>query len=125
MLGMIVLLLSSCSRTEPGTHRFEVFDKDGVTVARTTGGPLHDGPLFEIEPLLVLRQDPSDPESLLFNPGVFLPGPEGKYFVCDRGSQRASISSVTGGAVVSRSMPPGENTSSPSAGRARVRVSSG
>ncbi len=96
MLGMIVLLLSSCSRTEPGTHRFEVFEEDGVTVARTTGGPLHDGPLFEIEPLLVLRQDPSDPESLLFNPGVFLPGPEGKYFVCDRGSGRVAVY-ATGG----------------------------
>ncbi|MFC1500054.1 6-bladed beta-propeller [Candidatus Zixiibacteriota bacterium] len=67
-----------------------------MAVARTTGGPLHEGPLFTVEPLLVLQQDPSTPESLLFQPGAFLPGPDGNYYIIDQGSGRVVVFDDTG-----------------------------
>ncbi len=88
---VIIFVTVSCSRPDPTSHRFEVYDEDGVTVAHTTGGPLHDGPIFTVEPLLTLIENPSEPESMLFNPSAILAGEDGRYYVCDTGNGRVAV----------------------------------
>ncbi len=88
---VIIFATVSCSKPDPTNHRFEVYDEDGVTVAHTTGGPLHDGPIFTIEPLLTLIENPSEPESMLFNPSAILAGEDGRYYVCDTGNGRVAV----------------------------------
>ncbi len=92
-LLLAALLLPGCTRREggPGTDRFRVSVEEGVTVARTTGGPLFEGELFTLEPLLTLQQDPEVPESLLFRANSFRIGPDGRCYVPDYGNSRIAV----------------------------------
>ncbi len=91
------LVLTACAGEErPGDDRFTVTVEDGVTVARTTGGPLISGDLFTLEPLLTLQQDPEVPESLLFRATSFRLGPDGRYYVSDYGNSRIAVYDAEG-----------------------------
>jgi hypothetical protein len=95
---LLVLLLSACTGREgsPGIERFQVSIEEGVTVARTTGGPLFEEELFTLEPLLSLQQDPEIPESLLFRANWFRIGPDGRFYVPDFGNSRIAVFDAQG-----------------------------
>jgi hypothetical protein len=76
---------------EPAAERFQLTEVDGVAVATTSGGPLYEGNLFDFKPILELRQDPGLEESLLFGPVDFTVGPNGFYYVVDRGNSRIAV----------------------------------
>jgi hypothetical protein len=98
LLGLSAgLVLAACAGDErPGDDRFTVTVEDGVTVARTRGGPLFAGDLFTLEPLLTLQQDPEVPESLLFRATSFRLGPDGRYYVSDYGNSRIAVYDAEG-----------------------------
>ena len=80
----VVCLFAACSgRTG---HTFQTHLEEGVPIVETTGGPRYQDPLFTIEEVLRLEQDESRPETLYNNATGFMMGPEGNYFVLDRGT---------------------------------------
>ena len=84
LLCIPILILAGCS--DQTGHAFRTFLENGVSVAETTGGPRYTEPLFTFEEMLRLEQDESRPETLYVNPTGFMMGPEGNYFVLDRGT---------------------------------------
>lgn len=99
----LAVMVLACSSAEPpgeaASERFRVAEQDGVTVATTMGGALHGGNVFTFEPVLRLRQDPQQPDSLLFNPIQLSVGPDGYYFVNDRGNTRIAVFDAEGNYV--------------------------
>jgi len=93
----------ACAAPEPPAapeeERFQVTDSGGVTVATTLGGALHEGNVFVFEPVLKLRQDPEQTESLLFRPIQMTVGPGGNYYVIDRGNARVAVFDAEGNYV--------------------------
>ncbi len=79
----------------PG-HRFEIADEGGVPVARTTGGPMFEGELFDNELVLTLHQDPARQESMLYRPRGVLADPAGDFFVLDSGNSRIAVFDASG-----------------------------
>ncbi len=75
---------------------FEVVEEEGIPVARSSSGPLYDGPLFAVEPFLTLHQDPDNRESILYEPRGVRVGPQGHYFVLDTGNSRVAVFDETG-----------------------------
>ncbi len=88
--ALLLLMLLGCGGSRE-IERFQVIEEDGRTVAVTHGGPLYEGNLFTVEPIVQLRQDADHPETLLFSPGRFHPGPNGEYFLEDRGNGRIAV----------------------------------
>ena len=88
----------ACSGAPDGfeSDRFHVVEQDGAVVATTRGGALYAGDVFTVEPVLTLQQDPQRPESLLFNPVHFTVGPDGNYYVIDRGNARVAVFDASG-----------------------------
>lgn len=73
------------------THEFTVTREDGMTVARTTGGPKYEGEIFSYEKVLEIRPDQSRPETLFFLPtGLELDDQENLYVV-DANGNRISV----------------------------------
>ncbi len=73
------------------THSFRVYEENGVRIAETTGGPKYQVPIFTFEEILVLRQDPENEDSMLYRPGMFLRGEDGRYYVADSGASRIAV----------------------------------
>jgi len=89
---LILSILAACSSRESDTtHSFRIYEKDGVTIAETTGGPKYTGELFWYEQILVLEEDPEWEESLLYHPSHFLMDEDGFYYVADGGNERIAI----------------------------------
>ncbi len=65
-------------------HTFRVFTENGVTIARTTGGPKYTGELFIYEKEKVLDIEQSE-EALLHRPVQFLADESGSFFITDAG----------------------------------------
>jgi len=103
LLGLSLVLASACGgqgrSAEPAADRFQLAEIDGVTVATTAGGALHEGDVFVFEPIVSLREDPQRPESLLFNPVDLTVGPQGFYYVVDRGNSRVAVFDAEGNYV--------------------------
>ncbi len=97
--GLIILLLTvaaGCARIDPDAPLFQLIEEEGVPIAETIHGPLFDSPLFTVERMLVLTEDPARPESMLFNPRGFTMGPDGRYYVTDEGNHRIAVFDAAG-----------------------------
>ena len=89
--GILALLFNDNPLQQYAEHTCRIYQEDEVTITETSGGPKYSAPLFTYEPILQLEQDPSDLESLLFRPGKFTRGPDGSYYMMDRGNHRIAI----------------------------------
>ncbi len=72
-------------------HFFRLYEENGVTIAETTGGPKYQAPLFTFEEILALQEDPENEDSMLYRPGMFLRGEDGRYYVADSGASRIAV----------------------------------
>lgn len=88
---LIVLVLNTPRIAISQEHSFRVFRQDGVTISETGGRNKYAEPIFSYESILQLEQDPSNLESLLYRPGRFVHGPDGHYYVIDRGNHRIVV----------------------------------
>jgi len=80
---LIAILLAGCSTTDT-TPGFSTFEEDGVLVAQTDPGSEYPSPVFRFEPILTMKEDPSQEESLLSRPSaLFSAGPDGRHYVPD------------------------------------------
>jgi len=91
VLMLIPALVPGCARVDPDAPSFQIIEEEGIPVAETINGPLDKAPLFTCEQVLVLREDPARPESMLFNPRSFSYGPDGSYYVGDDGNYRIAV----------------------------------
>jgi len=96
MLDTIVFLVFFTFFARPAPqgnpqHAFSVVREDGLSIAITSGGPRYLEPLFEYRKVLRLKQDPSNVESLLHQPGQFTRGSDGNYYVIDSGNHRVAV----------------------------------
>ena len=92
-----VILLAGCGRTgnESPTHSFQVLTEDGITVARSTGGPKYTAELFSYEFVVELQEDEHE-ESFLPRPGLFHMDERGWFFVPEYNDRRIAVFDSTG-----------------------------
>ncbi len=96
-LLLVVGMLSAIpSASGQGRHSFRIYQDDGMTIAETSGGPKYSEFLFTYEDILRLNEDPTVLESLLYRPGRFTRGPDGGYYVVDRGNHRIAVFDESG-----------------------------
>lgn len=96
---VLEIIIKSCIATalvvgcspHGGAHRFEILVEDGIQVAYTRGGPLHEGELFTFKKIVQLNQDPGNPESLVHRVRVVVEGPDGCFYVPDWGGGRIVV----------------------------------
>lgn len=94
---LICALLPACSsRTGDKGHSFRIIQGNGIVIAETSGGPKYADPLFTLEEILVLQQDPGNEDSLLYGPGMFLRSEDGRYYVSDSRAKRIAVYDETG-----------------------------
>lgn len=92
LLGLFSFtLLIACSSNEESSHRFQVYEEDGITVAETTGGPLYKQPFFKYEHILELQQDTDDEDAMLWDAHDFVLGSDGCFYVLDKGNRRIAV----------------------------------
>jgi hypothetical protein len=93
LLLILAPLFFSCSKgsDERATHRFRVFQDDGVTVARTIGGPKYREELFNYDHLCKMKEDTSNKDSYLVQPSTILVDDDGMYYVSDRMDSRIAV----------------------------------
>ncbi|MFC1529149.1 hypothetical protein ACFL6R_00350 [Gemmatimonadota bacterium] len=92
------LLLTACSQQlDNQDHAFRVYDRDGVTIAETEGGPKYPGEVFTYERIMTLQGDESDPESLLHlpepahSPTSFTVDESGFFYLADTNNHRIAV----------------------------------
>lgn len=90
-LSFLIFLVACSSHEENTSYAFRQYIENGVAIAETVGGPKYSDPLFQYEPVLTLKKDPTKPESYLFNPGRILIDDDGLIYVADRGNQRIAV----------------------------------
>ena len=90
-LPFLVVLVACSSHEVDTSYSFRQYIENGVTIAETIGGPKYSDPLFQYEPILTLKEDPTKPESYLFNPGRISIDTDGLIYVTDRGNQRIAV----------------------------------
>jgi hypothetical protein len=90
-------VIGGCAGDGGTTHRFVVEVADGVETATNAGGPLFEGSLFTLHERLTLAQDPSDVESLLYQPSDFARAGDGNLYVADSGNHRIAVFDSAGG----------------------------
>jgi len=100
-VGSVLLLMvsiSACAKSDErnSSHSFRIYEEDGVTIAETTGGPKYQDPLFTFEEVVVLQEDPENEDSMLYRPGIFLRGDDGRYYVGDSGAHRIAVYNENG-----------------------------
>ncbi len=93
IIPVFLSFLCSCSHVDDEItgHFFRIFEENGVTIAETTGGPKFSGELFSYERGLSLQEDPTNPESLLYNTGQFWMDERGQFFIQDYGDNRIAV----------------------------------
>ncbi len=64
-VSLLLILTAACSRSTTG-HRVIHSEIDGIPLVRTEGGPLHDGPIFELTSDFILGTDEDEPEWQVF-----------------------------------------------------------
>jgi len=101
LYSTLILLLCSCSISSDrdSSHTFRTFTENGVTIAETTGGPKYEGEIFEYEPVLTLKGNPDDEESLLFRAGTFTVDQDGYFHILDNGDHRIAVFNQEGSYV--------------------------
>ncbi len=76
--------LAACSASEKTAPHLTITEENGVTVVTTTGGMPTGSPVFTFEPILTLKEDPANEESLLARASYqFSVGNNGWYYVPD------------------------------------------
>ena len=91
---LITLTLVSCSGESavPEGHTFRTeTGEDGVPTAITSMVPKYDVPLLTFVEEVRLHQDEDRPESLLHQAFQYERGPDGNYYVMDRGNGRIAV----------------------------------
>jgi len=96
ILPILLASQSGCGRNAANVHRFRVRTIDGIRTAVTSGGPKYTDPLFTLEEILVLQEDPGNEDSMLYRPGMFMRGEDGRYYVADAGASRIAVYDETG-----------------------------
>jgi len=97
---LLCALLTSCgSRGGSNLHAFQVSEENGISVAKTIGGPKYAGELFVYEPAFRLTEDPANEESLLFRPNDFMSGESGEVYVMDYSNGRIAVFDQNGAYV--------------------------
>ncbi len=96
LLLFAALLLTACSSSREEGHSFEVRVIEGVTTAINTGGPRFAEDLFSYEQVLTLKQDSSQPESLLNQPESMTMDERGFFYIQDFGNRRIAVFDSTG-----------------------------
>jgi len=91
LIGALALVIGACSAQGQPGHAFRIVEEDGVPVALSSAVPRHAGELFRYEKIVVLRPDPADDASLLYQPYSFTLGDDGHYYVADRGNHRVAV----------------------------------
>ncbi len=91
-------LLPACSSSRGGpSHTFRTFAADGVTITETGGGPKYEGELFTYTHVVTIRQEESDPQSLLHRPDPrFVMDAEGRFYIADAGNHRIAVFDESG-----------------------------
>lgn len=88
LLGVVFAVPRTVSSQE---HTFRAYQQNGVLISETAGSARYAEPLFSYEEILQLEQDPDEVESLLYRPGKFVMGPDGCYYMVDRGNHRIAV----------------------------------
>ncbi len=91
---LFALALVSCGgeKAVPEGHTFRTeTGEDGVPTAITSMVPKYADPLFSIVEVVRLHQDEGRPESLLHRAYQYERGPDGNYYVMDRGNSRIAV----------------------------------
>lgn len=84
-----IAFLVSCSSSEDSlSHSFQLYEENGVTIAKTTNGPKSKGELFIYEKVLEIRRNPTVEESLLLRPALMTMSELGNIFISDNGDMR-------------------------------------
>jgi len=91
-----MLQLTQCSSDRAISHSFKVEEIDGVLIAVNTGGPRFAEELFSCEQVLTLKQDSSQPESLLNQPESITMDERGFFYIQDSGNRRIAVFDSTG-----------------------------
>jgi hypothetical protein len=94
-----LLLAVACARTPDHGHSFTVETIEGIPTAVTRGGPKYDRPLFTFEEIVTLKEDTTDTASLLYRPGMFVTGEDGRFYVADSGNHRIAVFDAAGNHV--------------------------
>ncbi|MFO7768873.1 MAG: 6-bladed beta-propeller [bacterium] len=83
-LPLLLLMSIGCSSQEAvQEHAFEVVSENGIPTALTTGGPRYAGDLFTYEPILTIREDEEEPDSMMKEMVQPFYGPDGRYYFLD------------------------------------------
>lgn len=90
------LACGGTSNAPDTTHQFTVTEEDGITVARTTGGPKYEGEIFDYEKVLEIRPDESRPETLFFLIAEMTIDEAGNLYVVDANGNRISVFDAAG-----------------------------
>ncbi len=91
-LTTLILCISCSDRGDKDSdHTFRIIEEDGITVARTTGGPKYQSELFAYDLLFELTEDSTRVESLLYQPHDFLMDDRGYFYVLDGGNDRIAV----------------------------------
>ena len=94
--SLFLLLSAACARAPDHGHTFTVETLEGIPTAVTRGGPKYDRPLFTFEEIVTLKEDTTNGASLLYRPGMFVTGEDGRYYVADSGNHRIAIFDAAG-----------------------------
>lgn len=94
--SMAPLACAGATESPEPTHRFNITEEDGVTVARTTGGPKYEGEIFTYEKVLELRPDESRPETMFYRAGPTALDDDGNLYVVDSAAHRISVFDAQG-----------------------------
>jgi hypothetical protein len=91
-LSLVALFLCTCSaRLDRNEHQLEILTENGIPVVATTGGPKFEGELFRFEPILQIRENPDQPETLMKNIVRPAYGPDSNYYLLDVNGSRAVV----------------------------------
>lgn len=95
--SFLILACGGASDAPDSTHEFTISEENGITVARTTGGPKYEGEIFSYEKVLEIRPDEGRPETLFFLPTGLELDDEENLYVVDANGNRISVFDRQGG----------------------------
>ncbi len=90
-----LLLVSLCFCSSVGEdstqHSFRTYVENGVTIAETHGGPKYPEAIFQFDEVMELREDESQPASLINTASEILRDEAGCFYVIDNGDRRIIV----------------------------------